>query len=1139
MPATETPHLTLRELERALAAADPAVLLAPSRILRRVIRFDRRLTNLGWDVPHRKSYVISRTRLFEFVSRFELELDVERDLPEILILLERPDDEDLLQQSSGNVLAEYWRLLFHIRIHTELDRLIESAQLSDELVVDRLRMLGSTTYAEIRNVLQRENMLLPPRSDLLTYVEFVAVFLELRYFAAEQLPWWFPAIRDPDVVAAMLARDVDHEAVYAATRLAGAVDRAAIVRIEDEKQNDAATTALPTDPLHPSPPIYWRLIARAERIGSVGNVVKAAILRTKASKKALPERAQESARLAEAELERLARRLQPALELTDHETRDWADAMIPLLEGAHRGLRTAEAKLLYDLQKVCLEHERGVYKLDLFEWVRRGGRSPLRRPLPLLRQVLVTRHLLSAARKLTVARLSGTARTRLQQLIATAVDRAKHLVRDRLRPHISGALSAEGLKPQNVPERVAFRKIVEELLDRIVERGHLSFSHLRDTLSQNSLKLPDLTSLWELLTGDLLLRIDRRLALTLDGVYHRGPIYLRWSQRLSAMAFGTQFGRLVTQHVAIPFGGAYVLFEFIRHIAHLITRSHPHAATVTQPLVGSVPELIETVGQVALLGTFFWLLMHKAQFRRSCINLLYWIGHGLRRAAYDWPMSMLRWPWVRRFLDSPLYVVFVSYMLKPLGLTTLILLPMEIRFKFITWATWAILFLIVNLLVNSPIGRYADEVITEQLMRGWRELQMRVFGAAVRAIIDLFNWLLQTIERLLYTVDEWLRFRMGESRLTIAAKAVLGVVWSLVAYLVRFCVTLLVEPQVNPIKHFPVVTVSHKMIWPLGIPLQKWLESGIGIGTFWAAWVAWATVFLLPGVFGFLVWELKENWRLYRSNRSKILRSIAIGSHGETMLRFLRIGIHSGTVPKLFGKLRMAARKAASTGKWSTVRRHRDALHHVQEKIQHFVERELLALLEESRDWCGIPLTVGEVHLATNRIAVSVVQTEQVASPLVLEFQERAGWIVASVESEGWLDRLSVSDRETFCHGLTGLFKSAGVDIVWQDVIKFVGFESIWYDIAPEGLLFWPQPGQYAAVLYRLRDTGFETPPPVPIRTVVEPSSLELPQLMFGAAPVTWAEWVAMWNGNDEIPEKQEESFAVEGQLRNDFEVRR
>ena len=37
--------------------------------------------------------------------------------------------------------------------------------------------------------------------------------------------------------------------------------------------------------------------------------------------------------------------------------------------------------------------------------------------------------------------------------------------------------------------------------------------------------------------------------------------------------------------------------------------------------------------------------------------------------------------------------------------------------------------------------------------------------------MDLFRRLLQTIERLLYTVDEWLRFKSGESRATLVAKA--------------------------------------------------------------------------------------------------------------------------------------------------------------------------------------------------------------------------------------------------------------------------------------------------------------------------------------------------------------------------------
>ena len=67
------------------------------------------------------------------------------------------------------------------------------------------------------------------------------------------------------------------------------------------------------------------------------------------------------------------------------------------------------------------------------------------------------------------------------------------------------------------------------------------------------------------------------------------------------------------------------------------------------------------------------------------------------------------------------------------------------------------------------------------------------------------------------------------------------------------------------------------------------------------------TVLVLPGLAGFLVWELKENWKLYRASRAKELGPRAIGHHGETVGRLLRPGFHSGTIPKLFTKLRRAA----------------------------------------------------------------------------------------------------------------------------------------------------------------------------------------------------------------------------------------
>ena len=67
--------LTLRGLADALRDADAAALLVSARLLRRVIRLDRRIPPLGFGVPHGDTYLIVRERLFDLVSHFELELD--------------------------------------------------------------------------------------------------------------------------------------------------------------------------------------------------------------------------------------------------------------------------------------------------------------------------------------------------------------------------------------------------------------------------------------------------------------------------------------------------------------------------------------------------------------------------------------------------------------------------------------------------------------------------------------------------------------------------------------------------------------------------------------------------------------------------------------------------------------------------------------------------------------------------------------------------------------------------------------------------------------------------------------------------------------------------------------------------------
>ena len=129
--------------------------------------------------------------------------------------------------------------------------------------------------------------------------------------------------------------------------------------------------------------------------------------------------------------------------------------------------------------------------------------------------------------------------------------------------------------------------------------------------------------------------------------------------------------------------------------------------------------------------------------------------------------------------------------------------------------------------------------------------------------------MLEGIDRGLYAVDEWLRFRGTEGPFIRVCKTIAGVAWGGVAYVVRFIVVLFIEPQINPIKHFPVVTISHKLLLPMIPTLAGVLIDSFGFETAAAGLAATIVIGKIPGVFGFLVWELKENWRLYRANRRR------------------------------------------------------------------------------------------------------------------------------------------------------------------------------------------------------------------------------------------------------------------------------
>src|SRR5271163_2689215 len=123
-----------------------------------------------------------------------------------------------------------------------------------------------------------------------------------------------------------------------------------------------------------------------------------------------PEAGEAERAAARAAIRRLAVRLQKALFVQKGEASLWVAALTPLLPRSALGFWSPERRLLHDLQNVCLDHEREVFRLEPIGWLFSMGRRPLKRPLPHLRDVNMSKHLRTAAGRLRKVQLAREAR---------------------------------------------------------------------------------------------------------------------------------------------------------------------------------------------------------------------------------------------------------------------------------------------------------------------------------------------------------------------------------------------------------------------------------------------------------------------------------------------------------------------------------------------------------------------------------------------------------------------------------------------------------------------------------------------------------------------------------------------------------
>ncbi len=1098
---------SLEQIRSALRGA----LLVSSRLLRHVIKAHKQVYGIGLAVPHAQSYLLARKDFRRIVHERELEMETE-SLPDPVLLLEEPDNTWLAQRDPASALQHFWGEVFHLRVHGALEALVNARELTPHAVKRLVHRLGQVEFDGARAVLIAENLIRAGAPETEVFIELVASFLQLKHFEPEVVGHFFPQL-ETALLPLLEELELAVPDLLAESRPRNAPPLPETGPAEAQPPKLVPTSVKPTGPLGQPAPDSPRsarreaLISRARAAEHKGNRARAVVL----LRKSLTFRASDP-QVAEVrqQIERLLHGLAACLHATlqIQTEADWYAVLCALAIEADLNAHSywsQKVRLLYDLQSAC--HDANPAEtVDLVGWALSWGRLPIRRRLALRPPVLVYRHLQRGSKRLPkLGHVSCY--PALRKLLGTAVRQAAAAVRQQLGPQLEEALEEVGLVAAHRVDIVARRKIVAELLDVVLERGHIQLSDLRDAFSRNPMKLKDLAGIGELLHGDVLLKADRVLSLRLDGVYHRGEVYMRGLQKGISVMFGTALGRFVFLYLLLPLGGGFLVLEGMKHLfaplIGLLGIGRIHALSQMQrPLLqalGGAHTLLLTGW--ALLSSFFLALLASGAFRRRVARVSVNLGKALKQ-MWAVPVRWLRHPRVMRVLNSAFVFYSARYFVQPLLFAWLAsaLLPLSWKVELLYLA---LIFTGVAVAATTLVWRRIEARVLDALVSIWRGIRYRLLPNIYEFVVSKFQRFLEWVDVILYAVDERLRFRRGDGPLKSTLKAIGGVLWFLLTYLVRLYVKVLVEPQVNPIKHFPVVTVTHKLMLPASGILLHLFATPLTpfIGGVAANAIAGFNVLLLPGVAGFLAWELKEGWKLYASNRPRTLQPAMIGTHGETLAGLLKPGLHSGTVPRLYKRLRAAAIRHERR----RARQAEAALDLVRRQVRRFVARDLLEPLKMAPNERP-DIELGAIQLASNRVQIELLYQGRHA---LISLEEQSLVLLAGWSEPGWITDIPEQPRQTFRAALAGFYKLAGVELVREQVEQALGGPAA-YDVCDGCLNVWPVAESPDEAQYPL--SGELLRPRV---VVGEPNLPPLPadQLLFWRNELSWSDWVAQWEG--------------------------
>ena len=1103
-------RITRSGLYKILVNTQPGIVVVSSIVLRRTIKLHQNIQSIGLQLPHQSCYVLRREEFLALVSKKEISRNIER-LPEWVILFPKPK-RSLLKRGREFVLRHYWRLLFHALIDLSFKKKQADKKFQTADLLERIHQIGQTEFDEIRSVLKQMDCLLPTWTNTQAYREFVSTYWELAFFDPKSLEEYFPGLVNRKNIEELLSLDIKAQEIFENSQPDPTLLPIPEKIVSDNLPESCDETAIEGFLKNQELPDLAVTKKELEK-----NPVRMAIQKVKALRSGKRTRSiaispSEVGVVGFRELFLLAEALREGLGDKAPEPSEWLRALIPLLYRCSEGTFRPEARLLFDLQKAALDYFHEVHTTDLVGFVLSLGKKKINRPLPLLKGIRILKHLRKALKRATSLRVPLP---RVLDLLKISVRCAEQNVRESARGILINSIKEVGLVPKNFPERVARDKLVEELLDYIVERGFLDMGQVRDSLSRNQLKIDDLSSVGEFFSGNVLLRLNRKLEYELDGIYKPAEIYLRTLQSVSALMFGTVVGRFLVKYGILPFGGSYVLLEGLHHIV----------GPLSQAVAGKDLH-ISTPTSVVLFGVFLLLLIHIKKFRNVVFEGFGYFWDFLVFVFLKFPSKVFELPAFKAVINSIYFRFFSRFIVRPALMSAILSGILPVFFDVSISKSLVVasgVFVAMNIVLNSRVGRNVEEFMLDGIAWSWQRFRYHIVPGLIRLVLNVFKKITDRIERTLYAVDEWLLFRKGQNQSTFVFKVAFGVVWFAVTYLVRIYVNLLIEPQINPVKHFPVVTVSHKIILPFSFTITRWLSAPLDpiLGQVISKTIVGTTVFLLPGVFGFLVWEFKENWRLFAANRSPSLKPVQVGSHGETLIRLMRPGFHSGTLPKLFKKLRKAE-KVRAHRRAQAVSKVKQELHHTEHAVQLFIEREFLSSLNQCQS--EYQFSVSRIYLASNRIQIRLEISDFPDDPVVFSFEEQSGWLLGGVSRRGWIEMLPEEHRARFTLAQLGLYTLCGVQLIREQIKNEL--PRFRYDVAAKQLIVWAQgeEKQWAYDFYGARKfkrrmffsgAGEKEPP-----KVLSPN-----RILCSWFKVPWSKWVEEWEESPSYQPSEDKSW--------------